>query len=177
LPELRGQVFPVVLKRSGGRSAWVVVVSVPPIASLVALAAGAPVRALPRTGWIATASVACSTEPPSRALDAQVGTRFSTCQNQRPGQWFRIDMLAPRAFSKITLDAAKSPGDYPRAYEVFATNDLAKWGAPIATGTGTTQLVSISLPNQRARYIKIVQTGSAPRWWSIHELDVHGVGR
>ena len=47
------------------------------------------------------------------------------------------------------------------------------WGNPIATGAGTSALVSISFPTQDARYLKVVQTGSnSSWWWSIAELNV-----
>jgi hypothetical protein len=131
---------------------------------------------LSRAGWTATSSVACSSEPPPRALDGRIDTRFSTCEPQRPGQWYLVDMQRPRAFTALTLDAGESAGDYPRAFSVYAGNDRANLGAPVARGVGTTQVVSITFfPPREARYIKIMQTGRAARWWSVHELDVYGV--
>ena len=130
---------------------------------------------LPRAGWTATATPSCSSDVASNAIDDQSSTRFSTCQNQTPGQTFQLDMQTAQTFSQITLDAGASNGDYPRAYAVYATNDLSIWGSPIATGTGSAQLVSITFPSQTARYLKIVQTGStSSNWWSIAELNVYG---
>jgi beta-glucosidase len=81
-------------------------------------------------------------------------------------------MLAAQSFCTLTLDAAGSTGDYPRGYQVFVSNDGTNWGAAIATGSGSTQLVTITFAAQTARYIKVVQTGSAGNWWSIAELNV-----
>jgi hypothetical protein len=130
---------------------------------------------LSRAGWTATASPSCSSDVPANALDDNASTRFSTCQNQANGQFFQVDMQAPRAFTKLTLDAGTSSGDYPRGYQIFASNDPANFGSPIASGAGTGQLVTITFPYQTARYLKVVQTGSASsNWWSIHELNVYG---
>jgi predicted outer membrane repeat protein len=146
-------------------------------ATVYGLGSFAPVAtALPRTGWTATASPTCSSpDTADRALDDQAGTRFSSCQSQASGHSFQVDMLTARTFSKITLDAGTSVGDYPRSYDVYVTNNPAAWGSPVASGTGSGQLVSITFPDQTARYLKVVLTGGAAKWWSIHELDVYGV--
>jgi glucosylceramidase len=132
--------------------------------------------ALPRAGWVASASVSCSSDTAAKALDDDPSTRFSTCQNQTNGQTFQVDMLTARSFTKITFDAGSSSGDYPRGYQVFVTNDTANWGSPIATGAGAGQVVTVTFPYQTARFIKVVQTGSAStNWWSIHEFNVYGI--
>jgi hypothetical protein len=133
-------------------------------------AASAGLTALPRTGWVASASVGTS---PDNALDGNSSTRWTTGTAQVPGQWFAVDMKAAQTFSQITLDAASSTGDYPRGYQVFVSNDGTNFGSAIATGSGTSQLVSITVPTQAARYVKVVQTGSAGNWWSIAEFNVY----
>ena len=49
-------------------------------------------------------------------------------------QWFQIDMGTPRTFERIVMDAGASGGDYPRAYEVFVSNDGFNWGNYVASG-------------------------------------------
>jgi beta-glucosidase len=83
-------------------------------------------------------------------------------------------MKAVRQINKLVLDANGS-ADYPRGYSVTLSNDDVTYGAPVATGTGTTAAITITFPMQSARYIKVTQTGSATSWWSIHELNVYGV--
>jgi hypothetical protein len=149
------------------------------IAELTVFGVGtfAPVAmVLPRVGWVATASASCSSDTPNLALDDNGSTRFSTCQPQTPGQTFQVDMQVPRSFSKITLDAGSSAGDFPRAFQVFVSSDGVNWATPIATGTGTAQIVGASFPTQTARFLRVVQTGSSStNWWSIAELNVYGL--
>jgi glucosylceramidase len=132
-----------------------------------------PSGVLPRTGWTATASSTGTGETPGNALDGNAATRWSTGAAQVNGQWFQVDMGAVRTFNRIVLDAGASTGDYPRGYQVFVSNDGTNWGSAIASGTGTTQSISITFATQSARYLRIVQTGSVGNWWSIHELNVY----
>jgi hypothetical protein len=133
--------------------------------------------ALPRTGWVASASASAGGSPPQNALDGVSSTRWSTGAPQANGQWFDLDMLSLQTFSEITLDAATSTNDYPRGYQVFVSSDGATWGTPIASGNGTSALVPIALSQQvTSRYLRILQTGTATNWWSIAELNVYGPG-
>src|SRR5579863_4849766 len=131
---------------------------------------------LPRAGWIATASTSQSGSPASQALDGDSSTRWSTGTPQTPGQWFSIDMLTPQTFSQITIDPTGSTTDWTSAYQVFVSNDAVNWGTPVASGTGSTGILTIVFPTQTARFVGIVQTGSSCSWWSIGELNVYGPG-
>src|SRR5258708_16826351 len=131
--------------------------------------------ALPRAGWIATASSSNGGEGPWRALDADSHTRWTTGTAQTPGQFFKVDMITSQSFSQITLDSGGSDGDNVRNYEVYVSDDGVSWGTPVASGSGSPQVLTIAFPSQTARFICIVQTGSAQwNWWSIHELHVYG---
>lgn len=125
-----------------------------------------------KEGWIASGNVNTSTA--SKGIDATLSTRWNTGAPQTNGQSFQVDMLALQSFNQITLDADGASNDYPRGYQVFVSNDGATWGAPVATGVGSSSLVSISFAPQSARYLKVVQTGSASNWWSVAELNVLG---
>jgi len=109
-----------------------------------------------------------------RALDGKPGTRWDTGRGMKPGDWFVLDMGVENTISGLTLDAANSPNDYPRGYEVYVSFDGGSWGKPVVTGKGTKPVTEIRFGKQvRARFIKIVQTGSSDSWfWSIHELTV-----
>lgn len=135
-----------------------------------ALSLAASLSPLPRTTWVATASVGSN---PGNALDGNSATRWTSGTPQVDGQWFEVDMQSPQTFSQITLDAAGSTGDYPRGYQVFVSVDGKAFGNAIASGAGTTQLVTVTFPAQTARYIKVVQTGSAGNWWSIAEFNAY----
>jgi glucosylceramidase len=134
---------------------------------------------LNRSGWSATASSnptdpCCTGDVPANALDGNVSTRWSSGVAQAANQWFQVDMKATKSFNSISLDAGTSTGDYPHGYQVFVSNDGANWGSTVASGSGTSQLVTISFATQSARYIKVVQTSSSGNWWSIHEFNVYG---
>lgn len=127
---------------------------------------------LSRSGWIATASDSNSGEPPASALDGSSSTRWTTGQGQTNGQWFQVDMRTPQIFNRVVIDAGGSIGDYPRGYELYVSNDGTNWGSPVATGTGSAQLIVVDFPTQAARYIRVVQRGSSGNWWSISEFNV-----
>ena len=128
---------------------------------------------LSRSGWGPSASSSGAGDVPGNAIDGNATTRWSTGAGQANGQWFQVDMLSARTFCKLTVDAGTSTGDYPRGYQVFVSNDGANWGSAVASGTGTTQLITINFAAQTARYVRIVQTGSVGNWWSLHELNVY----
>lgn len=130
-----------------------------------------------RSGWTATASSSNSGEDPSRALDGDPSTRWTSGQQQSNGQYFQVDTGSSHSFSQVVLDTGTSTTDYPRGYQLFVSNDATNWGNAIASGTGSGQITTISFSTQNARYLKIVQTGSTSGntayWWSIAELTVY----
>jgi hypothetical protein len=85
-----------------------------------------------------------------------------------------VDLGSAKSFSRLVLDSGGSTGDYPRGYAVYASNDPGSWGSALATGSGGGQVVSVSLPVTTARYLRVVQTGSAGNWWSLHEVNLYG---
>jgi hypothetical protein len=142
---------------------------------------GSGLVALDRSGWIASASATDTYgDVPANAIDGNASTHWASGQGQNPGLWFQVNMLLPRSINGISIDAGASAGDYPRAYQVFVSLDGANWGHSIASGdqasgsyVGTGQVVNISFPTQQARFIRIVDLGSAGNWWSLYELNVY----
>ena len=140
--------------------------------------------ALDRSGWIASAS---ATDPygdtPANALDGNSSTRWASGEAQAPGLWFQVNMILPHNIDGISLDAATSAGDYPHAYLVFVSIDGVNWGSSIASGddnsqgsgsyTRDYQLINITFPTQFARFIRVVDIGSAGNWWSLYEFNVY----
>lgn len=51
-------------------------------------------------------------------------------------------------------------------------NDASTW-RDAATGTATGQLTAIDLPQTKARYLRVVSTGSAGNWWSIADSRLY----
>ena len=88
---------------------------------------------LSRTNWVATAfsspTICCYGDTPPKAIDGDGGTRWSSGVGQAPNnQWFQIDMGTPQTFDRIVMDAGSSGQDYPRAYQVYVSNDGTNWG-------------------------------------------------
>lgn len=109
------------------------------------------------------------------ALDGKPETRWSTGTGQTPGQWFQLDLGWEQPVAGVTLDTTPSPGDYPRGYEVYVSNDPNNWGEPVATGAGAEgqPVTVITFAPKSGRYVRIVQTGTVDGlWWSIHEVTV-----
>ena len=73
---------------------------------------------------------------------------------------------------QIEMDSGASAGDYAHGYQVYVSNDGTNWGSPLVSAAGSSQGVSVTLANQTARYIRVMQTGSATQWWSLHEFNV-----
>ncbi|HEX7056475.1 MAG TPA: discoidin domain-containing protein [Bacilli bacterium] len=127
--------------------------------------------ALDRTGWTATSSP-ISGEPPANLLDGSMSTRWSTGTAMSPGQYIIVDMKNTKTFDQIVMDSTGSDNDYARGYEVYVSDDGTNWGSAVASGSGSGPVVTVTFPAQSARYIKVVQTGSASYWWSIREFYV-----
>ncbi|KUO19917.1 discoidin domain-containing protein [Streptomyces dysideae] len=127
--------------------------------------------ALPRDGWQASASASSSDDPPSKAIDGDVATRWSSGHGMQPGDWFQLDLGSAQMFSQIVLDTSASSGDFARQYEVYTSDDGTTWGKPVATGPGST-VTRIQLPTTTARYIRVVNKASSGSWWSIHDVSV-----
>jgi O-glycosyl hydrolase len=136
------------------------------------IAAGGPETLLSRSGWVATAS---STSPygdvTSKAIDGDLGTRWSGGHGMANGDWFQVDMGSAQTFSGLLIDSAGSTGDFARGYQVYVSNDGTSWGNAIASGPGAGQLSRVVFPAVTARYVRVVQTGGAGNWWSIAELN------
>lgn len=133
--------------------------------------------ALPRTGWVASASNTNGADAPGNALDGNTATRWSDgiAQSNATTHTFTVDMLAPQSFSQIKLD---SNGDYARNYQVFVSNDGSNWGSAIASGSSSSQSTTITFTAVTARYIQVRQSVAAGvgSWWSIYEFNVYGSG-
>ncbi len=95
---------------------------------------------------------------------------------QTSGQWFAVDMKQVQTFDKIVLDNTWALYDYPKSYEVFVSDDGTNWGMPVAKGNGELGMTTIIFPQTTARYIKIVQTGTKDKPWSVFELNIYRKG-
>jgi len=106
--------------------------------------------------------------------DHWTGWRDLSTTNQYPGQWFQVDMKKQEKFHRIVLDNTWALWDSPNKYSISVSNDGTEWSKPVATGSGTLGITSISFREQNARFIRVTQTGTnATYHWSIYEFDVY----
>ncbi|MCD1259538.1 discoidin domain-containing protein [Paenibacillus athensensis] len=127
--------------------------------------------ALARTGWTAVTNPVNGT--PGYLFDADMSTRWTTGKNMAAGQSIVVDMTATRTFNRVVMDSTGSNNDYARGYEIYVSADGVNWGSAVASGTGTGPVVAADFTMQSARYLKVVQTGTASNWWSVRELNVY----
>ena len=121
-------------------------------------------------GW---AAITSSGSGGPRMFDGDPTTRWTSEAPLANGQSVIVDMVAAHSIDQITMDSGSSTGDYARGYEVYLSTDGSSWGSAVTTGTGTGALITATFPAQQARYIKVVQTGSASSWWSIDEFKAY----
>lgn len=124
------------------------------------------------TGWTASASTTESGGSAANALDWNTSTRWSSGAAQAAGQWFQVDLGAMRGFDEVSFETtSSSTWDYPRGYEIQVSADASTW-TTVKTGNGFGWKQVITFDAVFARYVRIVQTGTGPDWWSIAEFHV-----
>jgi hypothetical protein len=133
-------------------------------------AGGGGPTVLPRTGWVASASVTGGADTAAKAIDGDGGTRWSSGTAQVNGQYFQVDMGSAQTFDRVVME---SGADYARSYQIFVSTDGATWGTAVATGTGAGTTLTVTFPVQTKRWVRVVQTSATPaNWWSIYEFNV-----
>lgn len=130
--------------------------------------------ALPRSGWVASASSTAGADVPARALDGNLATRFSTGvpQSSPNMQWFQVDMLSQKTFRRVVLE---SPGsDYARNFNAYVSNDSSSWSWVGGGSTSVSGPTVINFPAATARYlqVQITREPNVGSWWSISEFNV-----
>ena len=108
----------------------------------------------------------------AKAVDGSIETRYDTRTPQVPGMWVEVDLPQLTEVNGIRLEHGSSGGDYPRGYLVQASEDGSNW-KDVSTGEGKAGVMEIRFDSQKAKAIRITQTGSAKgSYWSIHELEL-----
>lgn len=121
---------------------------------------------LNRTGWIATASV--SNADAMNSLDSDNSTRWSTLsERQKPGQWFKVDMLEERNITGVYMESG-GVNYNPRSFNVYISSDDETWELVSSGSMNTSQ--AMFAETQKARFIKIEQTGTSSNTWRIAEF-------
>jgi glucosylceramidase len=122
-----------------------------------------------------TAAASAGGDTAAAAIDDDATTRFTTGTAQAPGQTLLIDLGRPQLVRRVVLDTGADTGDFPRGYALYVSRDGRQFDQ-VAVGAGSGQLTTIDLRPTRARLLRIVQTASAPQWWSVADVRVYGTG-
>jgi hypothetical protein len=86
--------------------------------------------------------------------------------------WFQIELPEPVEVAGLVLDAASSRNDYPRGCEVELSTDGEKWTKAAKKQEEESSKITVELSEQKAKFIRITQTGNHRLYWSIHDLQV-----
>lgn len=123
----------------------------------------------PRTGWKLTASH--KQGDAAKAVDSNQGTRWATGEPMRGGEWFQVELPSETDIAGLAMDSQANLQDYPRKFTVELSKDGRSWDPPVVAQDGKTALIEVVFPSpQRAKFIKITQTGSAGNNWGFQEL-------
>ncbi len=121
-----------------------------------------------------------------RLLDNDPGTRWESGP-QQPGQQLVVALDAEQPLGAIELDLGPSLSDFPRGLEISVSTDNEHWTLVRSGSTAVEAFMgALAEPGQlpllfdlkgvRARYVRLVQTGTEPTfYWSATALDVYGV--
>ena len=113
-----------------------------------------------RKNWKVTASRGSH---PENAIDGDLEKRWGTGGGMKPDDWLAVDLGGEYTVYGVTMDAAKSGGDYPREFKIYTSMDGQDWFGPVGKGKGEGMLTKTSVLPTRARHVKIAQTGSHER--------------
>jgi hypothetical protein len=135
-----------------------------------------PLTAISRAGWFASASQSGGADLPQNAVSGGTTDRWSTGQPQTTtsNAWFQVDMGSSKQFVQIQMSSnGPANNDYPRGYSVYASTNGSTWGSAIATGTGSSNTITVQVPPTTARYIRVYETGTSSQWFSFDNFNVY----
>ncbi len=133
---------------------------------------------LSRQKWLPTAYADAAPEGEGQtvthALDGQLTNVWLPRTPTAPGQWYQLDLGEEAVFDQLFVVFGIGGGpSTPNALNLFASNDAASWGAPIAQ-LNYGESATASFPLQHARFIRLEQTTKSDGYWQIDELNLLG---
>jgi hypothetical protein len=134
---------------------------------------------LPTTGWTGFASP--NNGAAAQGYDRIESTRWSTDALQQPGMYYGLDLGASRTLTRIVWDDSPAPGDLPRGLDIQTSADGGTYTTALSltaaqvTSMTNAGVLTIPLNSVTTRYLKLVDTGSAPgNYMSLYELYLFG---
>jgi hypothetical protein len=143
----------------------------------VAFTAGSGSGLIPTDGWQGFADP--NNGAAGAAYDRDETTRWSSNALQAPGMYYGLDLGTTRTLTRIIWDATLSPSDLPRGLDVQTSTDGTAYTTILSIPDTSTMsnggVLTIPLDSVTTRYLKMVDTGSAPgNYVSLHELYLFG---
>ena len=141
----------------------------------------------PLSAQALTVTASRQPELAARALDKAPATRWSTRGPRMAGDWFRVDLTAPRRLRTVRFTAS-NPADLPEALKLEVSDDGASWrtlsappriermlrwgGIALLAGAGTAVRLDVEPIPVRALRV-VLSEGHPVADWSIHELELY----
>ncbi len=121
------------------------------------------------SGWRAEANV--NPIRVGRALDGDPRTFWDSAAPQSPGQWFRLNLGAPRMIDGIQF---LSPGKgFPAGYTLRVSSDGKTWFEIARVSANNANDVMAVFAPQPIQYLQLDLLASVPASWMISEILVH----
>jgi hypothetical protein len=191
-----GPIEVVIESRDDGDGAWDGYVAAQPGARRVDVTPEWTSYAVPATGAfapgpeagtrLAVAAIATTTNVPdiNAVLDGDLETRWHSSA-QRGGETIAIDLGRPQPVAAVELCLGAYPGQYPRVLVVESSADGLVWSQVSNGGTALETYdaavraprevpLTLSVGRAGVRYLRLRQTGTDSRGWTIVELRVIG---
>lgn len=146
----------------------------------------ADLEEIPTAKWSVTSNY--NNQQADLAIDRNNKTRWGTAHPQTKGMYFQIDMGEEYKIGKIIIYLGDYSHDFPRGLDIYISPDAMHWtkvyenpevGGSVFWSNGQPRFFiqqeefSCIIEPTKARYIKLVQTGTHPRLdWSIVELNL-----
>ena len=115
-------------------------------------------------------------------FDGDLDTRWLTGENENGSEWIDIRLLQPTDIARVELlSAPRSQLAFPRRLTIDAVDDSGGTrnlfddevidrvveGVALDEQRGP---ITVDLPDNLTRTLRIRQTGNGPSWWAIHEI-------
>ncbi len=105
------------------------------------------------------------------ALDGDPRTSWDSGAPQVPGQWFRLNLSAPRTIDGIQF---LSPGmGFPTGYALRVSGDGSAWREIARIASNNVNDVMAVFAPQQIQFLQIDLLASSPSSWMISEILVH----
>jgi beta-galactosidase len=145
----------------------------------VGFTAGSGSGLLSTAGWTGFASPNNAAAP--LAYDRNESTRWSSNALQTPGMYYGVDLGATHTLTRIVWDDSPAPGDLPRGLDLQTSQDGTTYTTVLSltsaqvSSMSNAGVLTIPLNSVTIRYLKMVDTGSAPsNYLSLYELYLFG---